>query len=239
MAQILGSLTRWARWARAVALALVVHVVFGLMVGIGLRFESKIVETSLVKPVQAVVIDQALINREKERKADQEQQREEAKQKELEKKQAKQAEEKRQSELKKRQEAERERKAQLKKRKEAEAKRLAEEKKKEAETKRLVEKKKKEAEEARQRDEQLAGSALGALVGEIKDKVKRNWTYAGDTTGLEMIISVKVTRDGEVMSANVVRSSGDTIFDRSAENAVLKASPLPFPLTVAHLRSPD
>ena len=217
MAQILGSLTRWARWARAVALALVVHLVFGLMVGIGLRFESKIVETSLVKPVQAVVIDQALINREKERKADQEQQREEAKQKELEKKQAKQAEEKRQSELKKRQEAERERKAQLKKRKEAEAKRLAEEKKK------------KEAEEARQRDEQSAYSALGALVGEIKDKVKGNWTYAGDTTGLEMIISVKVTRDGEVTSANVVRSSGDAIFDRSAENAVLKASPLPFP----------
>ena len=44
-----------------------------------------------------------------------------------------------------------------------------------------------------------------------------------------MIISVKVTRDGEVTSANVVRSSGDAIFDRSAENAVLKASPLPFP----------
>jgi colicin import membrane protein len=107
---------------------------------------------------------------------------------------------------------------------------LVEKKKKEAEAKRLAEeKKKKEAEEVRQRDEQSAYSALGALVGEIKDKVKRNWTYAGDTTGLEMIISVKVTRDGEVTSANVVRSSGDAIFDRSAENAVLKASPLPFP----------
>ena len=67
------------------------------------------------------------------------------------------------------------------------------------------------------------------MVGEIEDKVRRNWTYAGDATSLEMTISVKVTRDGYVTSAKVVRSSGDAIFDRSAENAVLKASPLPFP----------
>ena len=66
-------------------------------------------------------------------------------------------------------------------------------------------------------------------MGELKDKVRRNWTYAGDATGLQMIISVKVTRDGEVTSVNVVHGSGDPIFDRSAENAVLKASPLPFP----------
>ena len=89
--------------------------------------------------------------------------------------------------------------------------------------------KKREAEATRHRNEQAAHAALGALVGEIEDKVRRNWTYAGEATGLEMIISVKVTRDGNVTSADVVRGSGDPIFDRSAENAVLKASPLPFP----------
>jgi colicin import membrane protein len=31
------------------------------------------------------------------------------------------------------------------------------------------------------------------------------------------------------MLAKVIRGSGDPIFDRSAENAVRKASPLPFP----------
>jgi len=68
-----------------------------------------------------------------------------------------------------------------------------------------------------------------ALVGEIENKVHNNWAYAGDATGLEVIISVKVTRDGEVASANEWRSSGDPIFDRSAVNALRKASPLPFP----------
>ena len=102
--------------------------------------------------------------------------------------------------------------------------------KKAAEAKRKAEEKKqREAQEARQRDGQAAVTALGALVAEIKDKVRRNWVYAGKATGLEIIISVKVTRDGEVTSVDVVRSSGDPIFDRSAENAVLKASPLPFP----------
>jgi colicin import membrane protein len=35
--------------------------------------------------------------------------------------------------------------------------------------------------------------------------------------------------DGTVIDAEVISSSGDEIFDRSAENAVNKASPLPVP----------
>jgi colicin import membrane protein len=35
--------------------------------------------------------------------------------------------------------------------------------------------------------------------------------------------------DGTVMDAEVISSSGDEDFDRSAENAVNKASPLPVP----------
>jgi len=35
--------------------------------------------------------------------------------------------------------------------------------------------------------------------------------------------------DGSVIDAEVIASSGDEIFDRSAENAVNKASPLPVP----------
>jgi len=227
------------------------------MFGISLQFEPKIVQINLVEPVHAVVIDQAVIEREKMHKADLQRQREEEVRRQAEKKKAERLEVKRQADLKKRQEVERKRKqeekkkketetkrkaeakhqeeikrqAEEKKKREAEAKRQAEEKKKrEAEAKRQAEeKKKREAEEAKRQLISSCSSALVALVGEIENKVHNNWAYAGDATGLEVIISVKVTRDGEVASANEWRSSGDPIFDRSAVNALRKASPLPFP----------
>jgi colicin import membrane protein len=60
--------------------------------------------------------------------------------------------------------------------------------------------------------------------------VRENWNKPpGSTTGLETVISVKVQRTGEVVSVKVVKSSGNEYFDQSAENAVYKASPLPFP----------
>ena len=213
------------------------------MFGISLQFEPKIVQVNLVEPVHAVVIDQAAIEREKMHKADLQRQREEEVRRQAEKKKAERLEVKRQADLKKRQEVERKRKQEEKKKKETETKRKAEakhqeeikrqaeeKKKKEAEAKRQAEeKKKREAEEAKRQLISSCSSALGALVGEIENKVHNNWAYAGDATGLEVIISVKVTRDGEVASANEWRSSGDPIFDRSAVNALRKASPLPFP----------
>ena len=213
------------------------------MFGISLQFEPKIVQINLVDPVHAVVIDQAVIEREKMHKADLQRQREEEVRRQAEKKKAERLEVKRQADLKKRQEVERKRKQEEKKKKETETKRKAEakhqeeikrqaeeKKKKEAEAKRQAEeKKKREAEEAKRQLISSCSSALVALVGEIENKVHNNWAYAGDATGLEVIISVKVTRDGEVASANEWRSSGDPIFDRSAVNALRKASPLPFP----------
>ncbi len=239
------------------------------MFGISLQFEPKIVQINLVEPVHAVVIDQAVIEREKSRKEDLQRQREDEVRRQADKKKAERLEVKRQADLKKRQEIERKRKQEEKKKKETETKRKAEakhqeeikrqaeeKKKKETETKRKAEakhqeeikrqaeeKKKKEAEAKRQAEEKKkreaeeakrqlissCSSALGTLVGEIENKVHNNWAYAGDATGLEVIISVKVTRDGEVASANEWRSSGDPIFDRSAVNALRKASPLPFP----------
>jgi colicin import membrane protein len=252
LARISRSLTRPFR---AIILALSIHVFFAAMFGISLQFEPKIVQISLVEPVQAVVIDQTAIERERMRKANLQQQREEEVRRQAEKKKAERLEVKRQADLKKRQEVERERKQEEKKKEEVEAKHKAEEKrqeeikhkaeekrqeeikrkaeeqkKREAEAKRKAEEqKKREAEEAKRRLIGSCSSALGALVGEIESKVHNNWAYAGDATGLEVIISVKVTRDGEVASANEWRSSGDAIFDRSAVNALLKASPLPFP----------
>ena len=84
MARSPGSL---ARPFRAVILALSVHLFFAAMFGISLQFEPKIVQAVLAEPVQAVVIDQAVIERERLRKDDLQRQREaEAKQQVEEKK---------------------------------------------------------------------------------------------------------------------------------------------------------
>ena len=47
--------------------------------------------------------------------------------------------------------------------------------------------------------------------------------------GLEAIISVKILKDGTVIVQRVEKSSGNTLFDRSAIRALAKASPLPPP----------
>ena len=129
----------------------------------------------------------------------------------------------------------------------------AEEKRKAAQAKAAAEEKKKaeaEAEAARQRDEaarreaeaalqeQLraeqelarANSALSEFIPYIQDKVQRNWLRPpGSPQGLACLVKVRLIPGGEVASVNVVRSSGDPVFDRSVESAVLKASPLPLP----------
>jgi colicin import membrane protein len=153
------------------------------------------------------------------------------------KKKAEALKKKKAAEKKKKAEALKKKKAAEKKKK-AEAKRKAEEQKRkaEAEKKRKAREKRereaaerKAAKEALARDERDAGSALGALVGAIEEKVRSNWSLPGEFTGLAVTISVKVTRTGEVTLAEIVRSSGNSLFDESAVTALMKASPLPFP----------
>ena len=64
----------------------------------------------------------------------------------------------------------------------------------------------------------------------IKQKLNRRWIRPVSTTaGLKCTIRVRLLSDGTVMDAEVISSSGDEDFDRSAENAVNQASPLPVP----------
>ncbi len=83
--------------------------------------------------------------------------------------------------------------------------------------------------EAREQEKQDAYSALGSLVGAIKGKIEGNWSNRLACSGQEVTISVKVNVSGEVTAVKVVGDSGDDACRRSAENAVYKASPLPFP----------
>ncbi len=92
--------------------------------------------------------------------------------------------------------------------------------------------------EAVAQQQQAAAQALAAQQKQatasatvaIQQKVNNHWIRPLNTSkGLNCTIQVKLLSSGDVMEAVVIRSSGHTIFDRSAENAVRKASPLPVP----------
>ncbi len=64
----------------------------------------------------------------------------------------------------------------------------------------------------------------------VFERIQREWIYPDfDIAELETIISFKITNEGKVVSQKIKKTSGNTIFDRSAMKAVLKASPLPPP----------
>ena len=155
-------------------------------------------------------------------------------------------------------EAERKRKEEEKRKAEAERKRVAEEKRKaEAELKRKEEAQRKaEAERKRKQEEarrkaaeqelnaRLAAeqarmaaqrqSAMQRMINEygqyIKEKVQRSWIRPpGSGSELSCTVEVRLIPSGEVIDAQIVRSSGNPAFDRSVESAVFKASPLPVP----------
>ncbi|MDX1252785.1 MAG: cell envelope integrity protein TolA [Gammaproteobacteria bacterium] len=148
--------------------------------------------------------------------------------------------------LKKEQEAERiaklkqEKEIEEKKRKE-EGKRLAEEDEKRRraeERKRRMEAQERELQESLDAEQQgrqaererMAGAEIGKYTNLIKQKVDRNWLRPQNAReGLSCWLQVRLSPGGEVLVARVTQSSGDVAFDRSAEAAVYKASPLPVP----------
>ena len=201
---------------RAVVYAVLMHLVLLALLMFSLDWTPKTSRTAgESRPIQAELIDQRRLEVVKERKREAEQAaRQQAEQAA---KQKAEAEQKRQAELAAKQKAE------------AERKRQAE----------LAAKQKAEAEAALQAsiaaeqallEEQRVQSALGEYIGYIAEKVERNWLRpAGSPKGLRCKVNVKVIPGGDVASARVIESSGDPVFDRSAENAVLRAAPLPMP----------
>lgn len=125
-------------------------------------------------------------------------------------------EKKRKAELKK------QRKAEQAKRKKAEAKRKQAERKQQLAEQLAVEEK--------ARAEAAAVGEINKYIGLIRQKVTRNWLKpAGSKKGLACIVKVRIIPGGEVVAVQVIKSSGNAVFDRSVERAVRKASPLPLP----------
>lgn len=232
--------------------AVLVHLALVAVIAIGFRWQVK--PAPPAKPVQAKAVNDAETRKEIERRKEQERERalQEAKKKreqeERERKaadeqrrqeQAKLAEQKRKEEDKRKaveaekQKKEERRQADIRQKKEAEERRkaaesslkeqLASEEKERSEAKLKAEQAKAKAEaEAR------ALSELARIEGLIRQKVERNWVRpAGWTKGMECTVRVRLAPTGEVINATVARSSGNDAFDRSVQNAVYKASPLP------------
>lgn len=171
-------------------------------------------------------------------------------------KQAKELEElkKQQKQLVKEQEIEAKKLAELNKKHNDEKAKQAKLAKDEAEKKRAEEAKKKRDEEAKiaqakaegERKKQAEAAAAQArqnaenqarIAGEV-DKYKaqivnaigQHWILPenADST-LSSQFRIRLAPDGSVLEATLTRSSGDALLDRSAQTAILKASPLPVP----------
>jgi len=154
----------------------------------------------------------------------------------------KKAEEKKKADAKKKK-ADKEKarkKAEAKKKKEAERKKkLAEEKKRKAaaEKKRKAEAERKRKEDAMRKQMEAkaraarAGQAMSKYVPRIQRKVESNWNYP-DSKKIDCKpdVSVRLAPNGKVLSAKIVKSSGDPYCDSSVSKAFMKASPIPIPL---------
>jgi colicin import membrane protein len=142
--------------------------------------------------------------------------------------------------------AEAKKKEDQKKAEEAKKKAEAAKKKAEAEKQEKVRKEKERQEALRKQREKSAREELAKMLSEdeeaistntegqlvqsyqglIQEAVQRRWSRPPSArNGMHCVLLISLVPTGEVVDVQVVRSSGDDAFDRSAINAVKKASP--------------
>jgi len=143
-------------------------------------------------------------------------------------KRAAEAEQKRQAEAKAQAEAERKQREEEAKKKAEEEKRKAEAAKAEAALQEAMAQE--EAEQTAAAQAQADATAIQRYIARLTAAVAAGFVYPpGLPPGLKCMLFVRVIPGGDVVEARVVQSSGNPVFDRQAETAVRKASPLPMP----------
>ncbi len=74
------------------------------------------------------------------------------------------------------------------------------------------------------------GKEYDKYIGMIRSKITRNWRRPpGTVSGLQVTLRVKLFPGGGVADVRIARSSGDPDYDRSAQEALKAADPLPVP----------
>lgn len=200
--------------------AVIVHLLVILILIVSFRWQSKI-ESNAGKVIKAVMVDTIPKTKPTAKPVKPPQSKKPLP------KQDKQLEKKKKAALAKRQATEKKRKQKEKRRLEA----LAEAKRQKQQQQALTEMLR---DEEQQRQQTALAARAASLAGQYKElirqKVSRNWIKPpGVTTGLQCVVRVRLVLSGEVIQATVVQSSGNTVFDRSVENAVYKSAPLPIP----------
>lgn len=177
----------------------------------------------------------------KTKKARQERKQEEKRLQALKKKQKEQARLSRLKEEKEKKriaELNRKREEQEKKQKEAEEKLAQIEKKRLQEEQRLAQEEKLRKEKEEQKKKAAAATQLKArqmsevakYKALIKREITRSWVIPPSyRKGMSCKVAVRLIPSGDVVGIRVIKSSGDSAFDRSVEMAVQKSSPLTVP----------
>jgi TonB family protein len=71
------------------------------------------------------------------------------------------------------------------------------------------------------------GSLFDSYYGKITDEIRGEWHYPDFMKkNLEAIVCIVIRKDGDITVQGVEKSSGDRFFDRSALDAIRKASPV-------------
>lgn len=216
---------------KAIVYAVVVHALLAALLVAGVRRQASPQPPAPV--IQARVVNEADARNEQEQRRQAEQERAAAARRQREQEEQRRQEQARAAEHKRRVEAEKQRKVQDKRTAEARAKKETEERRKAAETglkEQLAREEKERAAAAAEAEQSArARSELARYEGLIRQKIDRNWVRQPDWKNMEVVVRVRLAPTGEVIEATIVRASGNAGFDRSVENAVYKASPLPLP----------
>ncbi|MEX2365635.1 MAG: cell envelope integrity protein TolA, partial [Pseudohongiellaceae bacterium] len=74
----------------------------------------------------------------------------------------------------------------------------------------------------------LEDQSIQSYTAIIHDAVSQNWSVPPSArNGMTVVLQIQLVPTGEVVAVNVLQSSGDAVFDRSAEQAVNKADRFP------------
>jgi len=86
------------------------------------------------------------------------------------------------------------------------------------------------AREAAEREAAEREQAVISYTAQLRDKIERSWQYPpGVEPDQQVTVRINLVPTGEVIAVTVVKGSGNSALDRSVEQAVMKASPLPVP----------
>ena len=225
---------------RSVFFAIAVHAVIAVLLLYNFNWKSEVIRPrapQTEQPLMAKIVSEqeiqdqlATIKQEQDQKIKQERERKEQMLKQV-----------REKEKKRNQEEQR--LVKIKKKKEQEKKQLKlDQDKRKKEQQRLVKLKKqqqkiREAEQAKmqariqgEQEKRKASDEFNKFAHMISEKVRRNWNRPSISGArVKPTVLVRFSSGGYVLSAQVTRSSGSEAMDRSVENAVRKASPLPIP----------